>query len=29
MIPFCGRTKHKVKIKNKLINKGYKVWALA
>ena len=29
MIPFCGRTKHKVKMKNKPIDEGYKVWALA
>jgi Transposase IS4 len=28
MIPFTGRSKHTVKIKNELINKGYKLWAI-
>ncbi len=28
MIPYCGRTKHKVKLPNKPIPEGYKVWAL-
>ena len=28
MIAYCERTKHKVKLKNKLIKKGYKVWVL-
>jgi hypothetical protein len=28
MIPYRGRTKHKVKLLNKLIKKGYKVWVL-
>ena len=28
MIPYYDRTKHKVKLSNKLIKKGYKVWVL-
>ena len=28
MIPFTGRLKHTVKLKNKPINKGYKLWAI-
>jgi hypothetical protein len=28
MIPYRGRTKHKVKLLNKLIKEGYKVWVL-
>jgi hypothetical protein len=29
MIPFRGRSLHKVKMKNKPISEGYKVWELA
>jgi hypothetical protein len=29
MIPFMGRSKHKVKMKNKPIDEGYKIWVLA
>jgi Transposase IS4 len=28
MTPYCGRTHHKVKLLNKLIKEGYKVWVL-
>ena len=28
MIPYRGRTHHKVKLPNKPIKKGYKIWAL-
>jgi hypothetical protein len=29
MIPYRGRSLHKVKLKNKPISEGYKVWVLA
>ena len=29
MIPYRGRSDHTIKIKNKLISEGYKVWVLA
>ena len=28
MVPFSGRSKHTLKMKNKLIKEGFKVWAL-
>jgi hypothetical protein len=28
MIPYEGRTSHKVKLSNKPIDEGYKVWVL-
>jgi hypothetical protein len=28
MVPFAGRSKHILKMKNKPVNKGFKIWAL-
>ncbi len=28
MVPFSGRSKHTLKMKNKLIKEGFKIWAL-
>jgi hypothetical protein len=28
MVPFAGRSKHTLKMKNKPINEGFKIWAL-
>ncbi len=28
MVPFARRSKHTLKIKNKLVKEGFKVWAL-
>ena len=28
MVPFAGRSKHTLKMKNKLVKEGFKIWAL-